>query len=325
MEFWKLLDLTITGLNTGILYGLVAIGYTMVYGIIKLINFAHGEVCMLGIMVTYTLVAAVAGTDAATIGVVPFLVFVLIAAVFDGGLGIALDHVAYKPLRGASRLSALITAIGMSLLLQNLAVLIWDPQAKTLAYSAWFDENAFTIGEMIPISRLKIIIWISTLVSMVGLYAVVMKTKLGTAMRACSQNSTAAALMGIRLDRVVAVTFFIGSLFAAFAGIAVAMNKGSFDYQIGLYIGLVAFAAAVLGGIGNIPGAMLGGVIIGVAESLAAGYMDAIPHPARLISAEYAELNFSVGYKEGVAFVVLILILLFRPQGLLGSKGGDRA
>lgn len=322
---WELFELSLNGLNTGILYGLVAIGYTMVYGIIKLINFAHGEVCMLGIMVTYSLLSYIAGPDAATVGTLPFLCFILVAAIFDGGLGIALDWVAYKPLRHASRLSALITAIGMSLLLQNVAVMIWDPQQKVIVQPEWLGENLFYIGDIIPISYLTVIVWVLTIVSMIGLYLVVMKTKLGTAMRACSQNKTAAALMGIRLDLVVGLTFFIGSLFAAFAGVAVALNKGSFDYQIGLYIGLVAFAAAVLGGIGNIPGAMLGGVVIGVAEALAAGYISKIPHPARLISDDYSSLTLSTGYKEGVAFLVLILILLFRPQGLLGSKGGDRA
>ena len=322
---WEFFELTLNGLNTGILYGLVAIGYTMVYGIIKLINFAHGEVCMLGIMVTYSLLTLVAGTDAASVGTLPFICFILVAAILDGGLGIALDWVAYKPLRHASRLSALITAIGMSLLLQNVAVMIWDPQQKVIQQPEWLNENLFYIGDIIPISYLTIIVWVLTILSMVGLYIVVMKTKLGTAMRACSQNKTAAALMGIRLDLVVGLTFFIGSLFAAFAGVAVAMNKGSFDYQIGLYIGLVAFAAAVLGGIGNIPGAMLGGVTIGVAEAYAAGYLNKVPHPARLISDDYSSLTFSTGYKEGVAFLVLIMILLFRPQGLLGSKGGDRA
>jgi branched-chain amino acid transport system permease protein len=322
---WQFLELTLNGLNTGILYGLVAIGYTMVYGIIKLINFAHGEVCMLGIMVTYTLLTATVGADAAFVGTLPFLLFVLIAAVLDGGFGIAIDWVAYKPLRHASRLSALITAIGMSLLLQNLAVLIWDPQAKVLKQPEWFGENLFIIGDIIPVSCLTVMVWTLTFASMIGLYFVVMKTKLGTAMRACSQNSTAAALMGVRLDRVVGLTFFIGSLFAAFAGVAVAMNKGSFDYQIGLYIGLVAFAAAVLGGIGNIPGAMLGGVVIGVAEALAAGYLSRVPHPVSFFSSEYADLHLATGYQQGVAFLVLILILIFRPEGLLGSKGGDRA
>lgn len=324
MDLYKFLDFLKDGLNTGVLYGLVAIGYTMVYGIIKLINFAHGEVCMFGIMVTYTLTAAVFGGDAANVGILPFAAFVLIAAVLDGGLGIGLDYVAYKPLRNSSRLSALITAIGMSLLLQNLAVLIWDAQPKTLTYPGWFDSPAFEIG-VIRITWGNVLVWSGTIVSMVGLYLVVMKTKLGTAMRACSQNPTAAKLMGVRLDRVVAATFFIGSLFAALAGVAVAMNKGSFDYQIGVYIGLVAFAAAVLGGIGNIPGAMVGGLIIGVVESMAVGYIDLIPHPVSLFSAYYADLKINTGYKEGVGFLVLILILLLRPQGLLGSKGGDRA
>lgn len=321
----EFLEFAINGLNTGILYGLVAIGYTMVYGIIKLINFAHGEVCMLGIMMTYTLIGLFYGSEAAAIGLLPFVIFVGVAAVIDGGLGIGLDIVAYKPLRNASRLSALITAIGMSLLLQNLAVLIWGAQPATPSFPEWLNEPMVLIGGTVPISYMAVIIWVSTIISMVMLYLVVMKTKLGTAMRACSQNSTAAALMGVQLDKVVGATFFIGSVFAAFAGIAVAMNKGSYDYQIGLYIGLVAFAAAVLGGIGNIPGAMLGGVIIGVVESLAVGYVDYIPHPASFLSADYAHLKISTGYKEGVGFLVLIVILLFRPQGLLGSKGGDRA
>jgi len=322
----QFLDLTIIGLNTGILYGLVAIGYTMVYGIIKLINFAHGEVCMIGAMITYSLVSLTTNADAAAVATVPFLLFVLIAAVCDGAFGIALDRVAYKPLRSASRLSALITAIGMSLLLQNLAVLVWDPQPKTLLVPLWFDELAFSLRDgYIRVSKFQLLVWISTPLSLALLYLIVMKTRLGTAMRACSQNQVAAALMGIRLNRVVGLTFFIGSVFAAFAGVAVAINKGSFDYQIGLYIGLVAFAAAVLGGIGNLPGAMLGGLLIGVAEAWASGYLDTIPHPMSMLSEKYADLTISTGYKEAVGFMVLVLIILVRPQGLLGSKGGDRA
>lgn len=325
MNVYQLIEQTINGLNTGILYGLVAIGYTMVYGIIKLINFAHGEICMLGIMLTFSLTNYFCGPAPAAVSLIPFVIFVLLAAVLDGAFGIGVDQVAYKPLRRSSRLSALITAIGVSLLLQNGAVLIWGAAPTPLRKPDFFDSS---IGLRIGLTRITyemLIVWIGTVLSMIGLYWLVMKTRLGTAMRACAQNPTAAALMGIRLDRVVAFTFFIGSFFAAFAGIAVAMNKGSFDYQIGLQIGLVAFAAAVLGGIGNIPGAMLGGIVIGVAESLSTSLLPKIPHPARLLSAELEGLTVSQGYTQAVAFAVLVTILLLRPQGLLGSKGGDRA
>jgi branched-chain amino acid transport system permease protein len=151
-----------------------------------------------------------------------------------------------------------------------------------------------------------------------ALYFVVMRTKMGMAMRACAQNPTAASLMGVQLNKVVAVTFFIGSVLGGIAGIAVAINKGSFDYQIGLYVGVVAFAAAVLGGIGDIRGAMLGGLIIGVVEAWAAGYLNDIPHPI-------TDGGIHTGYKEAVGFCVLIFIIIVRPQGLLGSRGGDRA
>lgn len=317
----QFLDYTLNGLNTGMLYGLIAIGYTMVYGIIQLINFAHGEICMLGAMVTATFVGWAFGLDAVSIPAAGFVVFMTAAALMDGGFGILLDTLAYKPLRGSSRLSALITAIGMSLLLQNLAVMVWGAGAQTIKVPEGYTSTAiFQIGGRlgIRITFFHISIWILTILSMCGLYFLVQKTRFGMAMRATAQNPTAASLMGIRLNKVVATTFFVGSFLGAIGGVAVAINKGSFDYQIGLYIGLVAFAAAVLGGIGSIPGAMLGGIIIGVVEAWAAGYLSKVPHP-------FTEGGLSTGYKEAVGFIVLILIILLRPQGLLGSKGGDRA
>ena len=320
-EVLKFLELSINGLNTGMLYGLIAIGYTMVYGIIQLINFAHGEVCMLGAMFTFTLVGVFFDPSAQHIPTLAFVFFVTLAAVGDGAFGIGLDAVAYKPLRGSSRLSALITAIGMSLLLQNLTVMIWKAGAKTVKTPEWFSSPVFQIGSgrlSVKIQAFDLGIWLITLATMGALYYLVRKTRFGMAMRACAQNPTAASLMGIRLNRIVATTFFIGSLLGAIGGIAVAIKKGSFDYQIGLYVGVVAFAAAVLGGIGSIPGAMLGGLIIGVAEAWAAGYLSEISHP-------FAEGTISTGYKEAVGFLVLILIILLRPQGLLGSRGGDRA
>jgi len=321
MDSWlKLLEQLVNGLNTGIIYGLIAIGYTMVYGVIQLINFAHGEVCMIGAMLTVTLAGLFFGPEAIYVGTIPFFCFLALAAVLDGGFGIVLDRVAYKPLRNASRLSALITAIGMSLLLQNVAVLIWGPEARVVRKPEWLDDAVFQVGGRfgVQISWFHLLVLGITVLCMLGLYFVVMRTRLGTAMRACAQNPTAAALMGVRRNRVVAVTFFIGSFLGAIGGVAVAINKGSFDYQIGLYVGVVAFAAAVLGGIGSIQGAMLGGVIIGVAEALAAGYLSEIPHP-------FTDGTIHTGYKEAVGFLVLILIILFRPEGLLGRKGGDRA
>ena len=318
-ELLKFLELTFNGLNTGMLYGLIAIGYTMVYGIILLINFAHGEVCMLGAMFTFTLIGWFLDPALAIPGFA-FLVFVALASFADGWFGIALDRVAYKPLRGSSRLSVLITAIGMSLLLQNLAVILWDPSAKLILVPSWFHDAVFTVGGRlgIKVTAFHVMLWVTTVASMIALYFVVMRTKMGMAMRACAQNPTAASLMGIQLNRVVAVTFFIGSVLGAVGGIAVAINKGSFDYQIGLYVGVIAFAAAVLGGIGDIRGAMLGGLIIGVAEAWAAGYLGDIPHPI-------TDGGLHTGYKEAVGFCVLIFIILVRPQGLLGTRGGDRA
>ena len=317
----QFLEYTINGLNNGVLYGLIAIGYTMVYGIIQLINFAHGEVCMLGAMVTCALLGFAFGPG--PVPVVGFVAFLALAALLDGGFGILLDRVAYRPLRGSSRLSVLITAIGMSLLLQNLAVIRWGAAGLTIKVPENFTSQAvWQLGGRrgIQISAFHISIWVVSLVSMAGLYFLVHRTRFGMAMRATAQNPTAASLMGVRLDKVVAVTFFVGSFLGAIGGVAVAINKGSFDYQIGLYVGLIAFAAAVLGGIGSIPGAMLGGVIIGVVEAWAAGYLSLIPHPMPSV-----EGGISTGYKEAVGFMVLILIILVRPQGLLGTRGGDRA
>lgn len=319
----QFLDYTLNGLNTGMLYGLIAIGYTMVYGIIQLINFAHGEVCMLGAMATCAFLGMAFGVDAVAVSALGFVFFMTAAALLDGGFGIVLDRVAYKPLRGGGRLSALITAIGMSLLLQNAAVLFWGAGARTIKVPDGYTTTAiFQLGGRlgVRVTTFHISIWVVTLIAMAGLYYLVHKTRFGMAMRATAQNPTAASLMGVRLDRVVSTTFFVGSFLGAIGGVAVAINKGSFDYQIGLYIGLVAFAAAVLGGIGSIPGAMLGGVIIGVAEAWAAGYLSKIPHPIPSVSG-----GISTGYKEAVGFLVLIVIILVRPQGLLGSRGGDRA
>ena len=316
----KLIEQLINGLNTGVIYGLIAIGYTMVYGVIQLINFAHGEIVMLGAMLTFTITGLFFGPEVTFLSTIPFFAFVGLASLADAGLGVGLDFVAYRPLRNASRLSALITAIGMSLLLQNLTVILWGAGARTVLKPEWADAAAFVIGGRfgVRVTYFHLVVLITTVLCMAVLYYLVMRTKLGTAMRACAQNPVAAALMGIRRNRVVAMTFAIGSFLGAIGGIAVAVNKGSFDYQIGLYVGVVAFSAAVLGGIGSIPGAMLGGVIIGVAEALAAGYLSEIPHP-------FTDGTISTGYKEAVGFLVLIGIILVRPQGILGQRTGDRA
>src|SRR6267378_269791 len=259
----------INGLTLGAVYAMVALGYTMVYGIIQLINFAHGEVVMVGAMVAFSVIGALAPSG------LPPLAIVLVAAGCAIPvcmlIGYAMERAAYRPLRGAPRLAPLITAIGVSIILQHLAM-------------------------------------------MAGLAALVYRTRLGTAMRATAHNPQVAGLMGIDTNRIIALTFVIGAALAAVAGVMVASYYGIAHYAMGSQLGLKAFCAAVLGGIGNIPGAMLGGVLLGVVEALGAGYIG-----------DLTGNMFGSNYQDVFAFIVLIAVLVLRPSGLLGERIGDRA
>ncbi len=288
-----ILQQLVNGITLGGVYALIAVGYTMVYGVIQLINFAHGEIYMLGAFLTFTMVTTLH---------LPFFVAILLTIMLCACFGIILDFVAYRPLRKAPRLAALITAIGMSLFLQNLALLIWGSQIKSYpreVLPAIFSKAAFSLGDVF-ISWIQVFILSVTVIAMFMLHIIIHKTKVGTAMRAVSQDKTTAALMGIAVNRVISFTFAIGSAMGAMAGIMVGLYYNAIFPHMGYMAGVKAFAAAVLGGIGSVPGAMLGGGVLGIAEVLGAGYL-------------------SSEYRDGISYAVMILVILFKPAGLIGK------
>ena len=299
----------INGLVLGCVYAIVAIGYTMVYGILQLINFAHGALVMIGAMVAYTAISLLAGSG------LPPLVVVLIGTGCSIPvcvvLGYLLDRIAYRPLRKAPRLAPLITAIGMNIILQYLALMVWG--RNPLAYPQIIKVENFDIGGATITSVQIAIMLISTLL-MAGLALLIYRTRLGTAMRATAQNLQVAGLMGIDANRIIALTFIIGAGLAAVAGVMVGTYYGIAHYTMGGNLGLKAFAAAVLGGIGNVPGAMLGGILLGLVEALGAGYIGDLTNNV-----------FGSNYQDVFAFIVLIAVLVLRPQGILGERAGDRA
>ena len=304
------LQQVINGLTLGAVYAMVALGYTMVYGIIQLINFAHGEVVMIGTMVAFTVIGMLAGSSA-----LPPSAIVLISGCAAVPVCVAvaylMERIAYRPLRGAPRLAPLITAIGISIILQHVAMMIWS--RNPLAFPQIVDNRVFEFAGA-TVTSVQIAIWAVTIAMMAALTYLVYRTRLGIAMRATSQNPQVAGLMGIDIDRVIAATFAIGALLAAVAGTMVGTYYGIAHYTMGSLLGLKAFCAAVLGGIGNIPGAMLGGVLLGLVEALGAGYIG-----------DFTNNWFGSNYQDVFAFIVLILVLVFRPSGLLGERVGDRA
>jgi branched-chain amino acid transport system permease protein len=307
MEFLLVLPVflqqMINGLTLGSVYALIALGYTMVYGILEFINFAHGEVYMLGayfgivLLGFFTAIGLTAFSLPLAVGLA-----LLLAVVFCSSYGFTIEKLAYKPLRNAPRLSPLISAIGVSIFLQNYVMLTQGATDKVFPSIAGGAGFAF-FSSRITYLQASIIV-VSTII-MVLLHLFVMKTKTGKAMRAVAQDKTMASLVGINVNTVISVTFIIGSGLAAVAGVMVAMYYGLVNYFIGYTAGIKAFTAAVLGGIGNIPGAMLGGIVLGLVESLGASY----------ISSEY---------KDAYAFVILIVILLLRPEGLLGKPSEEK-
>jgi branched-chain amino acid transport system permease protein len=299
----------INGLVLGSVYALVALGYTMVYGIINLINFAHGEVLMVGALTSWSVVSALEG--AGLPGWAMLLISLLAAIAVCCLLNFCIEKIAYRPLRSAPRLAPLITAMGMSLLLQTLAMIVWKPSYK--AYPSLLPTQVFDVGGAV-INSVQILILVTTAIVLVGLMYLVNKTKLGRAMRATAENPQVASLMGVRPDAVISATFIIGAALAALAGVMYAANYGSLHHSMGFLPGLKAFTAAVFGGIGNLGGAMLGGVLLGLIESLGAGYIGKLT--GGLLGSNYQDI---------FAFIVLILVLTLRPQGLLGERVGDRA
>ncbi|MFO1395814.1 MAG: branched-chain amino acid ABC transporter permease [Burkholderiales bacterium] len=323
----------INGLTLGSVYAIVALGYTMVYGIIQLINFAHGEVVMIGAMVAYTVIVALAGTMPPVLVVLAGL-FAAIPACM--AVGYTLERVAYRPLRRAPRLAPLITAIGLSIILQHLAMIVWSrnplpyPQIiQTIPYHITDSPNGATI------TNVQIAIIAGSFLMMALLLLLVYRTKLGVAMRATAQNQAVAGLMGIDINRVISLTFVIGAGLGAVAGVMVGSYYGIAHYQMGFILGLKAFSAAVLGGIGNLGGAMLGGLLLGIIEALGAGYVGDLTNLCNLAGWSDALAQrcatddhitlFGSNYQDVFAFLVLIAVLIFRPSGLLGERVADRA
>ena len=299
----------INGLVLGSMYALVALGYTMVYGIINLINFAHGEVLMVGALVSWTVVSTLAGSGLP--GWLILLISLLVAIVVCALLNFMIEKLAYKPLRSAPRLAPLITAMGMSLLLQTLAMIIWQPSTKP--YPILLPNDPIFIGGAV-INLTQILILGTTVVVLLGLMYLVNRTKLGRAMRATAENPRVAALMGVKPDMVISATFIIGAALAAVAGVMWAANYGTVQHSMGFLPGLKAFTAAVLGGIGNLAGAVVGGILLGLVEAIGAGYLGELT--GGVLGSHYADI---------FAFVALILVLTLRPQGLLGERVADRA
>lgn len=288
----EFLQQLLNGLSLGAIYALIALGYTMVYGILRFINFAHSDVFMVGAFAGYYLSKYVP-PDSFGGGLAVLLGAMLICAV----LGIVIERLAYRPLRAHSKLNVLITAIGVSLLLENAGQLIFGAAPK--ASPVLFPSRSFTFGGLV-LSSNQIAVFAVTIALLIGLRFIVMKTKIGTAMRALSFNPVAASLVGINNDIVISFTFGLGSALAGAGGILYSMNYQAIDPLMGILPGLKAFVAAVLGGIGNIPGAALGGILIGVIESFSNGS------------------RWST-WTDAIAFTLLILMLLFRPSGLLGT------
>jgi branched-chain amino acid transport system permease protein len=301
----------INGLVLGSMYALVALGYTMVYGIIGLINFAHGEVLMVGALTSWTIIGLMKDAMPGAPGWLILLISLIIACVVAGILNLIIEKVAYRPLRNSPKLAPLITAIGMSLLLQTLAMIIWKPNYKP--YPTLLPNVPFDIGGAV-ITPTQVLILGMTAVSLAVLMWLVNYTKLGRAMRATAENPRVAALMGVKPDVVISATFLIGAVLAAIAGVMWAANYGTVQHSMGFLPGLKAFTAAVFGGIGNLAGAVVGGILLGLIESLGAGYIG--PLTGGVLGSHYSDI---------FAFIVLIIVLTLRPSGLLGERVADRA
>jgi branched-chain amino acid transport system permease protein len=283
----------INGLTIGGIYAMIAVGYTMVYGVIQLINFAHGEIYMLGAFFAVSFIAFLN---------LPFYVAFLLSMACCAVCGILLDVIAYRPLRNSPRLAALITAIGMSIFLQNLAMIIWGSRPKPFPQGSlpgYFEKSAVTFAG-INLSWFHLFIFGITICMMLGLHLTIQKTRWGKAMRAVAQNKTMAALAGINVNRVISYTFALAGAMGGAAGIMVSAYYNSLYPTMGYLAGVKAFAAAVLGGIGSVPGAMLGGVVLGVAEAMGAGYLSSL-------------------YRDGISYAVMIIVIVFVPAGLFGK------
>jgi branched-chain amino acid transport system permease protein len=308
-SFDILLQQILNGLVLGSVYALVALGYTMVYGILQLINFAHGDVLMVGAMVGVTVVASLAGSGLPG----PVILLLAIAAAIPACvvLSLFIERVAYRPLRNAPRLAPLITAIGVSIVIQTMAMIIWKP--NPIVFPDLLPTTPVQIGGAMLAPK-QILVLVVAAIMMAGLMLLVNRTRLGRAMRATAENPRIAGLMGVNANQVIAATFAIGAALAAVAGVLVALNYNIAHFSMGFIPGLKAFTAAVLGGIGNLAGAMVGGLLLGLIESLGAGYIGDLT--GGFLGSHYQDI---------FAFIVLIVVLVFRPSGIMGERVADRA
>ncbi|WP_094604986.1 High-affinity branched-chain amino acid transport system permease protein LivH [Sporomusa silvacetica DSM 10669] len=285
----------INGITVGGSYALIALGYTMVYGILKIVNFAHGDVFMIGSFL---------GLFCMQVLGMPYMVAFPVAAIATAVMGIFIERVAYRPIRVADSLAVMISALGVSIFLENLAMVLWGTGTHAFSGLSGITITTYEFHKVI-LSNIQIGVIVLSILLMIGLYFIVNKTKIGVAMRATSHSIKSAKLMGINTDRIISFTFGIGSALACIAGMLVGIYYDAVYPLIGYSYGLKAFAAAVLGGIGSIPGAMLGGFVMGIVETLGASYI-------------------STGYRDAFAFAILIIVLIFRPAGILGKKEIDK-
>ncbi len=306
-----LLQQIINGLVLGSMYALIALGYTMVYGIIQLINFAHGEVLMIGVLTSWSIIGVMQEAMPGVPGWIILLLATIIACVVAAVLNYTIEKLAYRPLRNSPRLAPLITAIGMSILLQTIAMIIWKPNYKP--YPTLLPAEPFDIAGAV-ITPTQIMVLVTTAIVLAVLLYLVNYTRLGRAMRATAENPRVAALMGIKPDMVISATFIIGAVLAAIAGVMWASNYGTAQHTMGFLPGLKAFIAAVFGGIGNLAGAVVGAMILGLVEAIGAGYIGQLT--GGILGSQYVDI---------FSFIVLIIVLTLRPSGLLGERVADRA
>ena len=303
----------LNGLVLGSIYALIALGYTMVYGVLGIINFAHGEVLMLGALISFSCIHILHHFFPQLPAVVQILIVLVVAICSCAMISYYIEKLAYRPLRHAPRLAPLISAIGISILLQTIAMMIWG--RTPLRFPQLLPSEMLHVANTSATITVKeIIIIVVSFLVMLSLLVLVKKTKFGRAIRATAENQLVAGLMGVDTNKVISSTFMLGGGLAALAGFMIASNYGSAHFYMGFIPGLKAFTAAVLGGIGNIPGAMLGGLLLGLLESLGSGYISDLTGGV-----------FGSNYQDIFAFIVLIAVLIFRPSGLLGEKQGDRA
>ena len=306
-----LIQQIINGLVLGSMYALIALGYTMVYGIINLINFAHGEVMMVGALTSWTIIGMMQDASPGMPGYLVLFLALVIACIVAASLNFVIEKVAYRPLRNSPKLAPLITAIGMSILLQTLAMIIWKPNYKS--YPTLLSSTPIEVAGAV-ISPTQVMILVVTALCLAVLMWLVNYTKLGRAMRATAENPRVAGLMGVKPDMVISATFIIGAVLAAIAGVMYASNYGTAQHAMGFLPGLKAFTAAVFGGIGNLGGAVVGAILLGLIESIGAGYIGALT--GGVLGSHYSDI---------FAFIVLIIVLTLRPSGLLGERVADRA